>query len=113
MGFIRISRAALEDRRRGRVLGWGSDFGGGTGGPRSRPWTPTPFSSLYLRARAKGARNALEVPGQLRHSAACRITDEYDIETTRQVLGHATVKMSRHYSQGSETAAKKAAKKIG
>ena len=69
MGFIRISRAALEDRRRGRVLGWGSDFGGGTGGPRSRPWTPTPFSSLYLRARAKGARNALEVPGQLRHSA--------------------------------------------
>jgi integrase len=51
--------------------------------------------------------------GMLRHAAACRFTDEYDLETTRQVLGHATVSMSRHYSQGSEAAAKKAAKKIG
>jgi integrase len=51
--------------------------------------------------------------GQLRHSAACRITDEFDLEATRQVLGHSTVSMSRHYSQGSDSAAKKAAKKIG
>ena len=50
---------------------------------------------------------------QLRHSAAVRITDSFDIETTRQVLGHSDVAMSRHYAQGSESAAKKAAKKIG
>ena len=50
---------------------------------------------------------------QLRHSAAVRITDSFGIETTRQVLGHSNVAMSRHYSQGSDSAAKKAAKKIG
>ena len=50
---------------------------------------------------------------QLRHSAAVRITDSFDIETTRQVLGHSNVAMSRHYAQDSESAAKKAAKKIG
>jgi hypothetical protein len=49
----------------------------------------------------------------LRHAAACRFTDEYDLETTRQVLGHATVSMSRHYAQESESAAREAAKKIG
>jgi integrase len=51
--------------------------------------------------------------GQLRHSAACRVLESFDIETTRQVLGHATVKMSRHYSQDSDSAAKEAAKVIG
>jgi integrase len=51
--------------------------------------------------------------GMLRHSAAVRITDEYDLETARQVLGHATVSMSSHYAQESDSAAKKAAKKIG
>ena len=44
--------------------------------------------------------------GMLRHSAACRITDEYDLETTRQVLGHATVEMSRHYAQESRSVCK-------
>jgi integrase len=51
--------------------------------------------------------------GQLRHSAAVRITDECGLETTRQLLGHATISMSSHYSRGSEAAAKKAAKEIG
>jgi integrase len=51
--------------------------------------------------------------GQLRHSAACRITDSFDIEVTRQVLGHATVDMSRHYASGADLAAKQAARTIG
>jgi integrase len=50
---------------------------------------------------------------QLRHSAAVRITDSFDIETTRQVLGHSNAAMSRHYASGSEHAAKESAKKIG
>jgi integrase len=51
--------------------------------------------------------------GMLRHAAACRITDEYGLETTRQVLGHATVSMSRHYAQESDSAAKEAVKTLG
>jgi integrase len=50
---------------------------------------------------------------QLRHSAAVRITDSFDIETTRQVLGHSKVSMTTHYARDSDSAAKKAAKKIG
>jgi integrase len=50
---------------------------------------------------------------QLRHSAAVRITDSFDIETTRQVLGHSNIAMSRHSASGSEYAAKESAKKIG
>ena len=50
---------------------------------------------------------------QLRHSAACRITDEYDIETTRQLLGHSNIAMSRHYAADSDSAARTAAKNLG
>jgi integrase len=50
---------------------------------------------------------------QLRHSCAVHITDSFDIETTRQVLGHSNAAMSRHYASGSEAAAKQAAKMIG
>ena len=51
--------------------------------------------------------------GMLRHSAACRFKDAYDIETTRQVLGHTTVAMSEHYAAESDLAAREAVTKIG
>jgi integrase len=50
---------------------------------------------------------------QLRHSAATRITNRFDLETTRQLLGHTTVEMSRHYSGESDSAAREAAKMLG
>ena len=51
--------------------------------------------------------------GQLRHSAAVRITDEFDLETARQLLGYSDASMTRHYSQDANHAAKEAARKIG
>lgn len=39
--------------------------------------------------------------GQLRHSAAVRITDAADLETARQALGHTEAAMTRHYAAGS------------
>jgi integrase len=50
---------------------------------------------------------------QLRHSAALRITNKYDLETTRQILGHVTVEMTRHYAQEADRAGKEAVKMIG
>src|SRR5262245_41824608 len=44
-----LVRAALVDRRRGRVLGWSSNLRGRTRGPRSCPQTRTPFPLLLYR----------------------------------------------------------------
>jgi integrase len=50
---------------------------------------------------------------QLRYSAAVRITNSCDLETTRQVLGHSSLSMSQHYAQDADQAAREAAKTIG
>lgn len=51
--------------------------------------------------------------GQLRHSAAERITDAVGIEAARQALGHSTVAMTRHYAGGATAGATEAARLVG
>jgi integrase len=71
------------------------------------------MAQVLRRAIDRGGIEPKWTMAMLRHSAACKILESFDIETTRQVLGHATVKMSSHYAQDSDSAAREAAKMIG
>lgn len=51
--------------------------------------------------------------GQLRHSAAVRMTDAIDLEASRQALGHSSAAMTRHYAAGASAAAVEAARLVG
>jgi integrase len=50
---------------------------------------------------------------QLRHSCAVRITDACSLDVARQVLGHERSSMTSRYARDSDSAARKAASKIG
>jgi integrase len=51
--------------------------------------------------------------GQLRHSAAVRITDADNLEAARQALGHSTAAMTRHYASQSDAHAVDVLRRIG
>ena len=72
-------------------------------------------SSLDQALRRAVARAGVEswTLGQLRHSAAVRITDVADLEAARQTLGHSTAAMTRHYASASDAHALDAMRKIG
>ena len=69
--------------------------------------------SQILRRAIRRAKVESWTLAMLRHSAACRIVDDYNLETARQLLGHSTTAMTRHYSKDAHSAAEIAAKKIG
>jgi integrase len=85
----------------------------GKGRLPGKSYTRYSLAQVLRRAIDRGKIEPKWTMAQLRHSAACRVLESFDIETTRQILGHATVKMSRHYAQDSDSAAREAAKKIG
>ena len=72
-------------------------------------------SSLDQALRRAVARVGVEpwTLGQLRHSAACRLTDAADLEAARQALGHSTAAMTRHYAASADAHAVEALRKIG
>jgi integrase len=70
------------------------------------------LSQCLKRAIARAAVPSFTL-AQLRHSCAVKITNSCGIEATRQVLGHSSVEMSRHYAQDADQAAREAAKTIG
>lgn len=70
------------------------------------------LSQCLKRAIARAAVPSFTL-AQLRHSCAVNVTNSFDIETTRQLLSHSTVSMSRHYAQDADQAAREAAKTIG
>lgn len=53
------------------------------------------------------------VPHQLRHTNADAVREEFGLEHTQAVLGHAKANMSEHYAKASKTKATEVARKIG
>ncbi len=53
------------------------------------------------------------VPHQLRHTAATRLREEYDLETAQTVLGHAKADMTEHYARRNEAKAVEVARAVG
>lgn len=53
------------------------------------------------------------VPHQLRHTNADTVREEFGLEHTQAVLGHAKANMSEHYAKASKSKAAEVARKIG
>lgn len=53
------------------------------------------------------------VPHQLRHTNADVVREEFGLEHTQAVLGHAKANMTEHYAKASRTKAEEVARKIG
>jgi integrase len=72
-------------------------------------------SSLQQILRRGIARASVESwsLGMIRHNAAVRFADEFGLEVTRQLLGHTSIEMSRHYASEADREAREAAKKLG
>lgn len=52
-------------------------------------------------------------PNRLRHTAAERIENEFDVTTAQIILGHQDIKSTRHYTRGNKQKARQAMEKIG
>lgn len=73
-------------------------------------------SIQYLRVITRACESlGIEAwhPNQLRHSAGTRIAAEFGLEHAADVLGHATVKMTRVYAERSLERAAEVAKRVG
>lgn len=53
------------------------------------------------------------VPHQMRHTNADVVREEFGLEHTQAVLGHAKAKMTEHYAKVSNAKAAEVARKIG
>ena len=53
------------------------------------------------------------VPHQMRHTNACDVREQFGLEHTQAVLGHASADMSQHYAKISSKKAAEVARKIG
>jgi integrase len=51
--------------------------------------------------------------GQLRHSCATNVANEFGLESCRQILSHSSTRMSSHYAADADLAARTAAQTIG
>lgn len=72
--------------------------------------------AAYCRAITRACDKALIprwVPHQLRHTSADIVRDEFGLEHTQAVLGHAKANMTEHYAKVSKAKAAEVARKIG
>ena len=72
--------------------------------------------SAFCRAITRACEKAgIErwVPHQMRHTNANIVRDEFGLEHTQAVLGHAHADMTQHYARASSTKAAEVARKIG
>jgi len=72
--------------------------------------------TAYCRAITRACDNAgIErwVPHQLRHTNADAVREEFGLEHTQAVLGHAKANMSEHYAKASRKKAAEVARRIG
>ena len=53
------------------------------------------------------------VPHQLRHTAAATVRDQFGLEHTQAILGHAKADMTEHYAKAGRARAAEVARKIG
>lgn len=70
------------------------------------------YSRAVLRACDKAGIERW-CPHQLRHTSADTVRENFGLEHTQAVLGHATANMAEHYAKVSKTKAAEVARKIG
>ena len=72
--------------------------------------------TAYCRAITRACDNAgidRWIPHQLRHTNADAVREEFGLEHTQAVLGHAKANMTEHYAKASKAKAAEVARKIG